>query len=88
MAMEAEVRAAAKVIAASPLIDAPKLGPNEWMGLARSILEAAEGERIKFMEGLFGPDVVSGDFVDRSDGPMSPGPMSDFFARKARDPWG
>lgn len=38
---EDAVRAGAKVIAASPLIDAPKLSHNEWMGLSRSILEAA-----------------------------------------------
>lgn len=38
---EDAVRAGAKVIAASPLIDAPKLSHNEWMGLSRAILEAA-----------------------------------------------
>jgi hypothetical protein len=39
---ESAVIAAAKVIAASPLIDAPKLGEESWRGLARSILRAAK----------------------------------------------
>jgi hypothetical protein len=41
---EQEVERAARVIAASPGIDAPKLGYQEWMGLARKILLAAGRE--------------------------------------------
>lgn len=38
---EAQVEQAAKVIAASPLIDAPKLPAPAWMGLARAVLQSA-----------------------------------------------
>lgn len=38
---EAEVAAAAEVIAASPMIEAPKLPAECWHGLARAALEAA-----------------------------------------------
>ena len=40
-ASEESVERAAKILAASPLIDAPKLPFPAWMGLARSILESA-----------------------------------------------
>lgn len=36
---EEEVKLAAKIIAATPLIDAPKLKWQSWMGLARKVLE-------------------------------------------------
>jgi len=42
---EIEVQAGAVILATTPLIDAPKLGHNEWMGLSRSILEAAYAAR-------------------------------------------
>jgi len=45
MASEAEVDAAARVLADTPTIDAPKLGFQCWMGTARAVLEAAERVR-------------------------------------------
>ncbi len=42
MPTEQEVEAGAKAIAASPLIDAPRLPSTAWHGLARAVLEAAE----------------------------------------------
>ena len=45
MPSEEEVAAGASVIARSQLIDAPKLPADNWQGLARSILEAAETVR-------------------------------------------
>lgn len=35
------VRTGAEIIATTALIDAPKHGPDQWMGLARAILESA-----------------------------------------------
>jgi hypothetical protein len=43
---ELEVQAGAVILATTPLIDAPKLGHNEWMGLSRAILEAAADARV------------------------------------------
>ena len=45
MPSEAEVEAGAYVLAASLLIDAPKLPFPSWMGLSRVVLEAAERVR-------------------------------------------
>jgi len=45
MVTERDVWVAAKVIAASPLIDAPRLPPENWMGLARHIIEEVERMR-------------------------------------------
>lgn len=42
MPTEQEVEAGAAAIAASPLIDAPKLPAPSWHGLSRAVLEAAE----------------------------------------------
>lgn len=42
MPSEQEVEAAAKYIAQSPMIDAPKLDWPSWCGLARAILLEAE----------------------------------------------
>jgi hypothetical protein len=39
-ATDAEANAAARVIAASSLIDAPKLGPESWKGLGRAVANA------------------------------------------------
>ena len=39
---ERDVRVAAAVIAASSLIDAPQLPAENWMGLARRILEEVQ----------------------------------------------
>jgi hypothetical protein len=47
MPTEAEVEAAAQVMADLPSIDAPKLPAPCWMGSARAMLEAAERVRAK-----------------------------------------
>ena len=44
-APDQDVKIAAAVIAASPLIDAPKLPAENWMGLARHILEEVDYRR-------------------------------------------
>lgn len=46
MVTEKDVWTAAKVIALSPLIDAPRLEAAAWCGLARSILEEVERSRV------------------------------------------
>jgi hypothetical protein len=46
MPSEAEVEAAAKVIADTPLISEPKLEFHCWMGTARASLRAAETVRM------------------------------------------
>lgn len=49
---ERQVQAGAVILATTPLIDAPKqLTHNEWMGLSRSILEAANAARDKSSAG-------------------------------------
>jgi len=50
MPRDQEVKAAAKIIAKSPMIDAPKLKWPCWCGLARAVLEAAEIARSGFRE--------------------------------------
>lgn len=45
MILEIEVDAAAKMLAASPMIEAPKLDAISWHGLARAVLEAAGNAR-------------------------------------------
>jgi hypothetical protein len=45
MPTERDVWIAAKVIALSPMIDAPRLEAAAWCGLARSILEEVERGR-------------------------------------------
>ena len=45
MVTERDVHTAAKVIALSPMIDAPRLEAAAWHGLARSILEEVERGR-------------------------------------------
>jgi hypothetical protein len=42
---ELQVQAGAVILATTPLIDAPKLSHDAWMGLSRSILEAAYAAR-------------------------------------------
>ena len=45
MVTDRDVWIAAKVIAISPMIDAPRLDAPAWCGLARSILEEVERGR-------------------------------------------
>lgn len=56
---ELEVQAGAVILATTPLIDAPKLDHMAWMGLSRSILEAAAAARCTRSESVRSVSEVS-----------------------------
>lgn len=49
-----EIEAATQIVMSESNLD-----ENRARALAKRILEAAEAERLKFMEGLFGPEIVT-----------------------------